>query len=91
LVGVPAGTTNAVGWARLRRKSGSGRARWKVTVLADGSITIPLESRQVAGLLVQALAPTTPRKDSRCIVDRSLKPRSIDQRTSSGVTPWPVE
>jgi len=62
-----------------------------VTVLADGSITIPLESRQVAGLLVQALAPTTPRKDSRCIVDRSLKPRSIDQRTSSGVTPWPVE
>jgi hypothetical protein len=60
-------------------------------VLSDGSVTIPLESRQVAGLLLQASAPTTPRKALRWKADPILKPRSIDHRTSWGVTTWPVE
>jgi hypothetical protein len=64
--------------------------RWKVTVFADGSVTIPLESWQVAGRRSQAAAPTTSQKDSRWN-ERILKPRSIDQRTSSGVATWPVE
>jgi hypothetical protein len=65
--------------------------RWKVTVLAEGSVTIPFESWQVAGRRLQASAPTTPQKDSWANVERILKPRSIDERTSSGVTTWPVE
>jgi hypothetical protein len=91
LAGVPAGRTYAAGKARFTRKSGSGSLRWKVTVLAGGSIAIPLVSRQVAGRRLQASAPTTSQKESRVNGERILKPRSIDQRTSWGVTTWPVE
>jgi hypothetical protein len=62
-----------------------------VTVLAAGSVTIPFDRSQVLGWRAQASPPTTPRNQSRWKVERNLKPRSIEARTSSGLTTWPVE
>ena len=60
--GVFAGTASAAGSASFSRKSGSGAARWKVTVLAIGSVKIPLRKSHCLGLLTQRPAPTIPAK-----------------------------
>ena len=62
LSGVPAGTAKAAGSASLYRKSGSGAVRWKVTVFAVGSATIPCERSQRLGVFRQPAAPTMPLK-----------------------------
>ena len=48
--GVLAGTASAAGSASCWRKSGSGAARWKVTVFEAGSVTIPFERSQCFGV-----------------------------------------
>src|SRR6266508_1391306 len=47
--GVSAGTAKAMGSASFIRKSGSGSRRWKVTVRAFSSMTIPRERSQRGG------------------------------------------
>ena len=87
LAGLPAGTTKML--TSLCRKSGSGRRRWMVTVLAAESVSMPFERSQCSRL--QRAAPRTAGTSGRKPFCGSIIRRSIDARTSSGLTRAPFE
>jgi hypothetical protein len=53
-------TATAAGSASLSRNAASEAVRWKVTVPAASSTTIPRERSHAAGRLMQRAAPTMP-------------------------------